>query len=159
MTARKPAAPKRPAARKAAPAAKPKGKPGRPRIPFDGSDSDKVRLLKMAGTKHEIIAALLGCSEDTLGRRFREELKVEPIHGYALVDATLIGLALDGQLEAIKWLDVSRRGMRPTTRHELTGADGAPIEHKDLSRYSDEQLAAIERAANILVGADDGADE
>lgn len=151
----KPRAPRKPATKpKAKPAAagQPKNKGGRPRIPFDGTDSDKVRLLARVGTKQEIIAGLLGCSVDTLQRRFVEELTEGHEHAEALIASTLFTKALDGDTTAIIWWEKTRRGLREITAHEHSGPGGKPIQLQDMSHYSDEQLDILERAASILAG-------
>lgn len=148
VAARKPAAKSRP--RKTTTGERNKG--GRPRIPFDGSDKDKVRLLARAGTRHDIIAGIMGCSVDTLTRRFADELSDGLEHANALVGATLFANAMGGDLTAIIWWEKTRAGMRDIARHEHTGADGRPIELKDLSGLTDDQLELLERAAVLLAG-------
>lgn len=140
----------------ATPKPEPKNKGGRPRIGFDGTDKEAVKLLAMVGTKHSIIAGIIRCSEDTLGRRFREELDFGKAHSEALVGATLFQKALEGDIGAIVWFEKTRMGMKDTSRHEHSGVDGKPIELKDMSRYTDEELDAIERASNILAGTTPG---
>lgn len=125
---------------------------GRPRIPFDGSDHDKVKLLAMAGTRQEIIAGLLGCDEKTLRSRFRAELDYGMEHAHAAVASTLLANALGGDIAAIIWYEKTRRGFRDISRHEHGGIDGAPIALRDMSGYTDEQLAVLEQAASLLAG-------
>lgn len=146
------ATPRKPVARKPAAKSAPKRAGGRPRIPFDGTDKDKVRLLARAGTKQAIIAGLLGCSVDTLQRRFADELGETPEMAHALVSASLLDKALGGDLGAMVWYEKTRRGFRETSRHEHTGADGKPIELRDLSGLSDAELDTLDAAARLLAG-------
>ena len=129
-----------------------RNKGGRPGIPFTGTDSDKVRLLARAGTKYEVIALLMGCCEKTLRNRFPDELAEAKEAGAALIGATLFEKAIGGDLGAIVWWEKTRCGMRDISRHEHTGADGAPIELKNLGALSDDELDTLQRAATILAG-------
>jgi hypothetical protein len=118
-----------------------KGRIGNP--PFVATDEqrDKVVLLAAVGTLQRLIADELGISVDTLERHFRAELDEAAVRANAKVGKTLFEGAIEGDAKKIEmWLD--RRGgpdWRKRTGLEHTGANGGPIEYRDLS---DEEVEA-----------------
>lgn len=144
-------------AQQAAPLEEPKSKGGRPRIPFGEDEHEQVRLLARVGTKQEIIATIMGCSVDTLQRRFAEELAEGKESAHAMVAASLFTKAMAGDTTAIIWYEKTRRGFFETSRKEVTGADGAPIAF-DLSGLSPDQVKALLPVLDQLIATAEGTD-
>jgi hypothetical protein len=132
--------------------AKVRRKPGAKPIPISQDDRDTVTRLAAVGTRQEVIARILKISVDTLQRRFRAELDCGLDEANAQVAGALFSRALAGELGAMVWWEKTRAGHRDVTRHEHGGLDGKPIELKDMSEHSDEDLAILKRAALLLAG-------
>ena len=76
-----------------------------------------------------------------------------------LSESKLVGCIQRSEFPAIKfYLERKGRHRGYASRYEVTGANGGPIELKDLSGFSDEQLAILERAALVLAGGAGGTD-
>lgn len=112
--------PKAPA-QQAAPSEEQRNKGGRPRIPFGEDEHEQVRLLARVGTKQEIIATIMGCSVDTLQRRFAEELADGKESAHAMVAASLFTKAMAGDTGAIIWYEKTRCGFKDTAKVEHEG--------------------------------------
>lgn len=158
--AKKPATKPKAPARKAAPSdERPeelKNKGGRPRIPFGEDEHEQVRLLARVGTKQEIIATIMGCSVDTLQRRFAEELADGKESAHAMVAASLFTKAMAGDTGAIIWYEKTRCGFFETSRREVGGLDGKPIAF-DLGGLTAEQAATLLPLLDQLISsAEDG---
>jgi hypothetical protein len=97
------------------------------------------------GTPHWAIAIEMGISEDTLNRHYDKELKIGLIRMNARVGSSVAKKALDGDPDMQKfWL--ARRGgaaWMNKQSHEIGGIAGRPIETRDMSKLSNEQLAAL----------------
>lgn len=80
----------------------------------------------------EQIAAVLRVDHETLVKHCREELGGGRQTLNAKISGALAKKALDGDLGSIIWYEKTRRGFRDTSRHELTGADGGPIDSRSV---------------------------
>lgn len=76
----------------------------------------------------EQIASVLRVDHETLVKHCRAELGGGRQALNARISGALAKKALDGDLGAIVWYEKTRRGYRDTSRHELTGANGQPIQ-------------------------------
>ena len=121
-------------------------------IPISDEQRQMIKHLSAAGTKQDVIARILGISVDTLARRFKAEMDLGREEADAVIAAKLFEKAASGDLGSIVWYEKTRTRWRETTRHEHSGIDGKPIELMDMSAYSDEDLAIIERAAALFAG-------
>jgi len=130
------------------------------RKPWTPNDDQRamIRYLASQGAEQEFIARVVGTSVDTLVKHCRADLNagVEQVH--LEVGAALIKQIQAGNVGAIIWYEKTRRRMREVTAHEHSGPNGAPIEHRDMSGYTDDQLALLEQAAKLLGGRDPGSD-
>lgn len=150
----------------AAPRVKPKGAPrvmprSTGRKPWKPNDEQKMLVTGLAGrATQEVIAKMLGITTETLVKHCRAELDLGTEVAYAQIDSVLFREAMAGNMTALIWYDKSRRRLREFTAHEHSGPGGAPIEHRDMSRYTDEQLDLLAKAATLLGGAvDEGGGE
>lgn len=127
------------------------GKIGNPK--FEPTDQMREQVLSHAavGTPHPIIADQLGFSESTLTKYFQKELA----QGLPTANATLGGVlykgALAGDAKKLEmWFD--RRGgpeWRKKSGVELSGPNGAPIRHEELSKPSDFAKLPIEKRRQL----------
>lgn len=107
-------------------------KPGRPAwCPTDDERRMVQACMASGDFTQEAIAAALGVDHETLVKHCKAELTDGRQSLNAKVSATLAKKALDGDMTAIIWYEKTRRGYRDTSRHELTGADGGPIDSRN----------------------------
>ncbi len=85
----------------------------------------------------EQIAAALSVDHETLVKHCKAELADGRQVLNAKISGTLAKKAVDGDLGAIIWYEKTRRGYRDTSRHELTGADGGPIDSRSAVMVAD----------------------
>ncbi len=119
----------------------------RPRKPIDWSQVEKLCALQATETE---VAQFLAVSVDTLARACRREHRMS----FAEYFAQKRGLgkislrraqwqtAQSGNPTMLIWLGKQHLGQRDKTSHELSGPDGKPIEHRDLSNIPDDLLEA-----------------
>lgn len=128
----------------------------------------QVRNLAMAISEvsNEKIAVKLGISRSTLERHFENDLALGRADLAAQAGAQLISLALQGEgaknaegkviapgnLDALKFLLARRCAW--TTKVEMTGKDGRPMEVVDLTGLSPAALREYGRQAAIQQGLD-----
>lgn len=103
--------------------------------PWQPTDDERLLVQACMATgdfTQEQIAAALRVDCDTLVKHCKAELA----HGRgdlnAKVGSTLAKKAIEGDLGALIWYEKTRRGFRDTTRHEMTGKDGGPIDSRSL---------------------------
>jgi AcrR family transcriptional regulator len=145
----------------------PKGSFGQP--PFVATDEmrAKVRQYAKVFPPHaaHMIARLLGISKNTLYRHFDDDMEMGRAEMLATVGGQLIQRAIDadaqtadgkavarGDLDAQKFILARLGGW--TTKVEVAGRDGGPIQSVDLSKLSAEQLEAYGRLAAAAEGRD-----
>lgn len=144
----KPPKRKRPAAKRRA--KKPTDRRGAPKgefknPPFEPTDEQRIQVEAMiaAGTKHAIIAELMGFSEDTLKRHFDPEVERGRERALAKIGGSFVQKALDPKdkdhHDAQKYVLARIGGWKTTTSVEASGPGGGPIEYRNLS---DEELDA-----------------
>jgi AraC-like DNA-binding protein len=111
------------------------GKIGNPPFEATAEQREQVCEWAAAGVTQATMAAKLGISEDTLARHFRKELDDGLAVANAELGSVLYKKAKDGDIRAIEqWFD--RRGgpeWKKKTALEHTGANGGPIEYRDLT--------------------------
>lgn len=150
---------------------------GRP--PFKPTDDqrEQVEAYVSYGATHEEIAELIGVTPKTLRAHFRAELDRGSLKANMKVAGSVFRQAVgapavyDENGQCIReeqkpifaasafWMKC-RAGWRETSRMELTGKDGGPVETIDLSKATDEQLKALEDVFGPLAAAsgDDAGD-
>lgn len=139
----------------------PKGHFGQP--PFIPTDEQRAQVRTYAKTfpihGEHYIARLLGISRDTLRRHFADDMELGRAEMLASIGSQVITRALNaeadsakGDLDAQKFVLARLGGW--TTKVEVGGRDGRPIETVDLSRLSGEQLEEYGRLAALAEGLD-----
>ena len=108
----------------------PKKKAGRPRHQVLATTRNEVYELSKVGTRYEDIATVLGFSEDTLTKYYREELDKGRIESNAIIAGTLFEKAKQGDTASMMfWLKTRAQWSEKNTT-ELTGENGNPINIK-----------------------------
>lgn len=108
------------------------------RRPLDIDPAQVEALARIDCTTPEI-AAVVGCSEDTLERRFAGNLEKGRREGRASLRRMQYKLAMDGNATMLIWLGKMQLGQRETVRQEHSGVDGAP--QKIIVEYADTTTA------------------
>lgn len=119
-----------------APPPEPKRKRGRPPLELD----EKViaGLARIDCTMIEI-AAVVGCSVDTLERNYAEVIEKNRKEGHSSIRRQQYKLAMAGNPTMLIWLGKMQLGQRETVRQEHSGVDGAP--QKIIVEYADTTAA------------------
>lgn len=138
-----------------------------PHVPTEETRA-RVRVLAQSISEYanHLIAADIGISRQTLDRYYKGDIDRGRAGMVAAAGAQLISKALrgddavgpdgkllaPGNLEALKFLLARRGGW--TTKVEMTGRDGRPVETVDLSNMTVEALREYGRQAAIQAGLD-----
>jgi len=126
---------------------------GRPKIEVDFDSLDKLCALQCT---EEEIAQFFECSVDTVARRcqevhgmtFAEYFAQKRGSGKVALRRAQWQLAQDGNATMQIWLGKQYLNQKDKSALEHSGPDGKPIETKDLSKLSDEQIQA--RLAELM---------
>lgn len=112
--------------------------PGAGRPAFDPTDSERKQVEAMSGygLPIEQIAVLVrdGIHVDTLRAHFATELISGKAKANSGVGRTLFQKAMGGDTAAMIWWSKTQMRWAETQKHELTGADGAPLEFARIER-------------------------
>ena len=110
----------------------PAKKPGRsPHVPT-AQQREQVKAMAGYGLPHDMIATIMGISDRTLQKKYRDELKLGSALATATIAKTLYQRAQNGDLgAAIFWLK-ARAGWREKQVIQHEGGD-KPIEIKSLA--------------------------
>ena len=95
---------------------------GRPPLDIDAAE---VQRLVLDNNPTEDIALILGCSPDTLERRFAGEIAKGRAQRRANIRAIQTRMLEEGNPTMAVWLGKNELGQ--TDKSELTGANGAPL--------------------------------
>ena len=108
------------------------------RMPFEPTDAERkqVEALSGYGLPIEQIAMLIrdGIDADTLRKHFSSELVSGKSKANAQIGRTLFQKAMGGDTTAMIWWSKTQMRWSETQKHELTGADGAPLEIARIER-------------------------
>lgn len=111
---------------------------GSGRKPFVATDAERKQVEALAGVglPHDQIGALLrdGVCVDVVRDNFAHELKAGKAKASAKIGQTLFNRAIGGETAALIWWTKSQMGWKEKRAHELTGADGAPLEFAKIER-------------------------
>jgi len=111
---------------------------GSGRKPFLATDVERRQVEAMSGygVPFEQIAALVrdGIDIDTLRKYFSPELINGKAKANAQVGKGIFQKAMAGDTTAQIWWSKCQMGWKETQRHELTGADGQPLEFAKIER-------------------------
>lgn len=116
----------------------------RPRLKIDPA---QVEALARIHCTHEEMAAVLGCSTDTLTRRFADVIEKGRDQGKASLRRKQFELAMKGDRTMLVWLGKQVLGQRDKQEHEHAGPDGGPIAHTVAVRFVRADGAPTERPA------------
>jgi hypothetical protein len=109
---------------------------GRPA--FEPTDAERKQVEEMSGygLPIEQIAVLVrgGIDTDTLRKHFATELVAGKAKANSGVGRTLFQKAMGGDTSAMIWWSKTQMRWAETQKHELTGADGAPLEFSKIER-------------------------
>lgn len=131
--------------------------------PFQATEEQRAKVRTLAKTfpvhGEHYIARLMGFSRDTLRRHFADDLEMGRAEMLAGVGAQMVNRAMDanaetakGDLDAQKFILARLGGW--TTKVEMSGKDGRPIETVDLSGMTPAALREYGRQAAIQAGLD-----
>ena len=113
-------------------------RPGAGRPAFEPTDSERKQVEAMSGygLPIEQIAILVrgGIDTDTLRKHFANELIAGKAKANSGVGRTLFQKAMGGDTAAMIWWSKTQMRWKETQAHEITGADGAPIEFTKIER-------------------------
>jgi len=111
---------------------------GSGRKPFVATDAERKQVEALAGVglPHDQIGALVrdGVCTDVIRQYFAKELKAGKAKASAKIGQTLFNRAIGGETAALIWWTKSQMGWKEKRAHELTGADGAPLEFAKIER-------------------------
>jgi len=111
---------------------------GSGRKPFEPTDVERkqVEALSGYGLPFEQIAVLIrhGIDADTLRKYFPTELISGKAKANGQIGKTLFNKAMAGDTTAAIWWSKTQMRWAETQKHELTGADGAPLEFTKIER-------------------------
>ena len=112
--------------------------PGAGRPAFEPTDAERkqVEALSGYGLPIEQIGYLVrdGIHVDTLRAHFRSELNSGKSKANAQVGKTLFSKVMAGDTTAAIWWSKTQMRWAETQKHEVTGADGAPLEYREIKR-------------------------
>ncbi|UOF82791.1 putative DNA binding domain [Caudoviricetes sp.] len=111
---------------------------GAGRKPFEPTDAERKQVEAMSGygLPIEQIAVLVrnGIDTDTLRKHFATELISGKAKANSGVGRTLFQKAMGGDTAAMIWWSKTQMRWKEVQQHELTGADGAPLEFTKIER-------------------------
>jgi len=113
-------------------------RPGAGQPPFKPTDAERKQVEAMSGygLPIEQIAVLVrnGIDSDTLRKHFAQELISGKAKANGQVGKTLFQKAMAGDTAAAIWWSKTQMRWKEVQQHEITGADGAPIEFRKIER-------------------------
>jgi hypothetical protein len=113
-------------------------RPGAGRPAFEPTDAERkqVEALSGYGLPIEQIAVLVrdGIDTDTLRKHFATELVSGKAKANGQVGKNLFQKVMAGDTTAAIWWSKTQMRWAETQKHELTGADGAPLEFTKIER-------------------------
>lgn len=109
---------------------------GRPSFVPTDSERKQVEALSGYGLPIEQIAVLVrdGIDTDTLRKHFAQELISGKAKANGQVGKTLFQKVMAGDTTAAIWWSKTQMRWKEVQQHELTGADGAPLEFAKIER-------------------------
>jgi hypothetical protein len=109
---------------------------GRPKFVPTDPERKQVEHLSGVGLPIDQIAILVrdGIHVETLRAHFSNELTAGKAKANSQVGKTLFQKAMDGDTTAMIWWSKTQMRWAETQKHELTGADGAPLEFAKIER-------------------------
>lgn len=137
---------------------------GRPAFVPTEAERKQVEALSGYGLPMEQIAMLVrnGIHIDTLRTHFQQQLGAGKAKANAQVGKTLFQRAIGGDTTAMIWWSKTQMKWSEVQRHELTGADGGPVQLAaqvvEIPAQVPDAVAWAAIAASSAVSADDAVD-
>ena len=121
-------------------------KGGRPKLNID---PDLVEKLAGIGCPNKEIAAIVGCSVDTLTDRFSDVINKGRENGKTRLRKKQIEVALAGNVSMLIFLGKNMLGQ--SDKQEISGPDGSPITQASVSLSPEQEsnLAALVELAKV----------
>jgi len=109
---------------------------GRPAFEPTAAERKQVEALSGYGLPIDQIAVLVrdGIHVDTLRAHFAQELVSGKAKANGQVGKTLFQKVMAGDTTAAIWWSKTQMRWAETQKHEVTGADGAPLEFREIKR-------------------------
>lgn len=109
---------------------------GRPAFEPTDAERKQVEAMSGYGLPIEQIAVLVrgGIDTDTLRKHFATELTAGKAKANSGVGRTLFQKAMGGDTAAMIWWSKTQMRWAETQKHEVTGADGATLEFREIKR-------------------------
>ena len=101
-------------------------------IPTDATKA-QVETASGLGLPHEQIASLIGISDKTLRKHYKEELAVGKAKASAQIAKSLFNKAQSGDTTALIWWTKAQMGWGETNTTKLANADGSNITGLEIS--------------------------
>jgi hypothetical protein len=124
---------------------------GRPAFEPTDAERKQVEALSGYGLPFEQIAVLVrdGIDADTLRKYFGNELISGKAKANGQIGQTLFQKAMGGDTTAMIWWSKTQMRWAETQKHEVTGADGAPLKVETAIDVAGLSVAALEELANL----------
>lgn len=91
--------------------------------PLKDIDPEQVRKLAAIGCTHEEIASVVGCSQDTIARRFLEDVEYGRSQGKSSLRRKQWEMAMNGNVTMLVWLGKQYLGQSDKQTVENTFED------------------------------------
>ena len=108
-----------------------------------------VQLHTTVGTIQPVIAQLLGITEKTLRKHYRDELDLSRAKANATIGGALFNKAKGGDTAAMIFWMKTQAGWRETNVTEHTGKDGGPIQSEDVTHGAASFASRMARLAAV----------
>lgn len=95
---------------------------GRPPYQKNGADAERIERMAAYGITHDQIAAIVGISDETLRKYYRDELDLGKAKTVEKVANSLVDVAVSGDVAAQKFFLSSRAGWAEKQQQELSGS-------------------------------------
>ena len=102
---------------------------GRPKREYDPTEAKLVQACSQYREPQEDTAARLGMCVETMLRLYREEWEKGKREGDLAIRKTLYDQARSGNTPALIFYCKTQLGMKETSRQEVTGENGGPVQH------------------------------
>ena len=102
-------------------------KTGRPLIKIDGQ---QVEAMCQMGCTLDEVGSVLGCSRDTLERRFAARISKGRLGGKVRLRKAQMNAAMSGNITMLIWLGKNILGQSDKIDQQLSGPDGGPIQQE-----------------------------
>jgi len=124
---------------------------GRPAFEPTDAERKQVEALSGYGLPIDQIAVLVrdGIHVDTLRAHFANELISGKAKANGQIGQTLFQKAMGGDTTAMIWWSKTQMRWAETQKHEVTGADGAPLKVETAIDVAGLSVAALEELANL----------